>query len=177
MSQNGISIRHNMKSLLLGTFEEIYAEHYKDMFRVASRMIADHDTVSDILQEIFIDLYKKLDNGYEVHHPRRWLYRATCNKCVDVYRKGRNFQNIDSALNRLETAESMDQDETRTMIDQALSKLKPKERSLAVLYSEGLSYKEIAAATGIRFSSIGKMLSRTFKKIERECKKLGYEMY
>ncbi len=47
---------------------------------------------------------------------------------------------------------------------------------LAVLYSEGLSYKELAQATGINLSSVGKMLSRTLKKLGEELKDQGYEL-
>jgi RNA polymerase sigma-70 factor (ECF subfamily) len=59
----------------------------------------------------------------------------------------------------------------------ALVKLKPRDRMLAVLYSEGLSYKEMAEATGIRFASVGKLLSRTLEKIEMNFKDQGYELY
>ena len=48
---------------------------------------------------------------------------------------------------------------------------------LVVLYSEGLSYKEIAKASGVRFSSIGKMLSRILKKLETELKSHRYDLF
>jgi len=59
----------------------------------------------------------------------------------------------------------------------AFSKLKPEEKLLATVYSEGLSYKEISEVTGIKFSSVGKTLSRTLKKMEIELKKQKYELY
>ena len=70
-----------------------------------------------------------------------------------------------------------DINEMKTVILQALSKLNPQEKALAVLYSEGLSYQEMASVTGIKFSSIGKTLSRTLIKLEQELKKHRYEMY
>ena len=67
--------------------------------------------------------------------------------------------------------------ETEVMIRKALSNLKPQERILAVLYSEGFSYKEMAELTDIKFSSIGKMLSRTLGKLKEQLKKQNCELY
>jgi DNA-directed RNA polymerase specialized sigma24 family protein len=62
-------------------------------------------------------------------------------------------------------------------MDLAISKLKPQEKILAAFYSEGLSYKELAEVTGIRYSSMGKVISRTLKKIEKELRNQHYELY
>jgi len=58
-----------------------------------------------------------------------------------------------------------------------MEKLKPQERFLVILYSEGLSYKEMAEVTEMKYSSVGKTLSRTLKKIEKELKYQYDELY
>ena len=147
------------------------------MFRVAKKMVGDSDDVSDIVQEVFICLLDKLKNGHVIHHPQSWLYRTTCNKCVDYFRQQKRLQNIES-LKDYHTEDGFEgEQEIRAVINNAISKLKPQEKILAVLYSEGLSYKEIANATGIKFSSVGKTISRTLKKLERELKNQKYELY
>ena len=65
----------------------------------------------------------------------------------------------------------------KVALNKALDRLKPDERFLVVLYSEGLSYKEMAEVTEIKFSSIGKTLSRILKKIEIELKSQCDELY
>ncbi len=146
------------------------------MFRVARKMLGDHDAVPDILQEIFMDLYGKLNNGHEIHNPKSWLYKATCNKCVDNLRKRKRYQSIESVYDLKTETETAEKQDMKGIINLAMCMLKPKEKSLVVLYSEGLTYKEIAESTGIRFTSVGKMLSRTLKKMENEFKKMGYEL-
>lgn len=140
-------------------------------------MVGDSDDVSDIVQEVFIYLFDKLKNGNVIHHPKSWLYRATFNKCIDNYRKQKRFQSIDTIQDYKSENEPLEKQEASTIINLALLKLRPQEKMLAVLYSEGLSYKEIAEATGIKYSSIGKMLSRTLKKLEKEFKIHQYELY
>ena len=65
----------------------------------------------------------------------------------------------------------------RKIIQQALSQLSPQDRQLAVLYSEGFSYKEMSELVGIRFSSVGKTLSRVINKLHGILTSNGYETF
>ena len=161
----------------MNTFQEIYTENYKTMYRVASRMVGDSEDVSDIIQEIFIDFFNKTSNGNIIHHPKSWLFRATINKCIDNQRSRKRFQNLDSLGEYKSEVGIVENQEMKDAISLAVSKLNPQEKILATVYSEGLSYKEIAEVTGIKFSSIGKMLSRTLKKMEKELKNQRYDLY
>jgi RNA polymerase sigma-70 factor, ECF subfamily len=161
----------------LGTFEDIYAGNYLKMFRIARKMVGDRDIASDIVQDVFICLFDKLNTGSAILHPNSWLYRATINKCMDDLRKRKRFQAIESVNEPAADDKANDNRETSAIIDRALSKLKPKEKSMVVLYSEGIPYKGIAEATGIRFSSIGKTLQRTLEKLEKDLKNQRYELY
>jgi RNA polymerase sigma factor (sigma-70 family) len=161
----------------LNTFEEIYTENYKTMHRVAKKMVGNNDDVSDIVQEIFIDFFNKINNGNVIHSPKSWLYKATINKCVDNLRKRKKFQTTDSLVACKIEEEIIENQDLKTAIYIAISKLKPQEKILATFYSEGLSYKELAEVTGIRYSSIGKVLSRTLKKMEKELRDQHYELY
>lgn len=161
----------------MNTFDEIYADNYKTMFRVAKKMVGNCDDASDIVQDVFIYLFDKLNSGSQVHHPKSWLYRATTNKCYDNLRRQTRFQSLETLCDRKNEDENMETQEMKAAINFVLSKLNPQEKVLAVLYSEGLSYKELAETTGIKFTSIGKMLSRTLKKLEREFKDQHYELY
>ena len=161
----------------MNTFEKLYAENYKTIFCVAKKMVNDRDAVSDIVQEVFIYLFNRLNKGHVIHHPQSWLYKATYNKCIDYFRQQKNFQSIESIKDNIIAGDQKEETDIKATINFALSKLKPQEKLLAVLYSEGLSYKEIAEVTDIKFSSIGKMLSRTLKKLEDELKNQKYELY
>ena len=181
MSQKGIDLRLTInnisKTTFLNTFDEIYADNYKTMFRVAKKMVGNYDDASDIVQEVFIYLFDKLNNGNQILHPKSWLYRATTNKCYDNLRRQKRFQSIEILSDHKNEDENIATQEMKAAINFMLSKLNPQEKVLAVLYSEGLSYKELSETTGIKFTSIGKMLSRALKKLEKEFKYQHYELY
>jgi RNA polymerase sigma-70 factor (ECF subfamily) len=102
---------------------------------------------------------------------------VTVNRCIDFIKKHPKLEKIELFSNLKDEDNSPEINENLSLIRFALSKLKKDESVLAILYSEGLSYKEIAEITGIRFSSVGKTLSRTLKKLGNELKKYQYELY
>ncbi len=159
------------------SFEEIYQEHNATMIRAASKMVDDSDVVSDIVQEVFIYLHEKLSEGKKILHMRSWLYKATFNKCVDHLRNRKSFVNIESIKNVRIEQETRIGNYEKTILIRALNELEDKEKILVVGYSEGLSYRELADLTGIKFTSIGKTLFRTLFKLKVKLKKKKYEMF
>ena len=146
------------------------------MYGTARKMIGDTDDVDDIVQEVFLQFFNNLRNGMVIMHPKSWLYKVTLNKSVDHIRRRKRFLNLGEAKEKA-SVENPAEEMHYKAIHAAVQKLKPRERMLVVLYSEDLSYREIADASGIKFTSVGKMLSRTLKKLEKEMKNQGYEMY
>lgn len=161
----------------LDKFEDIYKDNYKAMFCVAKKMVFDVDAVRDILQDVFLYFFEKQKIRHEIRQAKSWLIRATINKCVDYLKQRKNNQPLEK-MDLLQTDDNyFEKQETELLIRNALSNLKPQERILAVLYSEGFSYKEMAELTDIKFSSIGKMLSRTLGKLKEQLKKQNCELY
>jgi len=161
----------------LKTFEEIYAENYTRLYRVAVKMVGDKENASDIVQEVFIGLYERLSGGTAVLYLNTWLYRATLNKCFDCVNRQKKYSTLDSMPEGSAENDSIEKREKKVIIRKALSRLEPGERALLILYSEGFSYKEISDSTGIRFSSVGKTLARTLEKMENQLKVQRHELY
>jgi len=160
----------------LKNFKEIYTDNYKVVFRLALKTINDNDIVSDIVQETFILLYENMQSGKVISYPKTWLYRVTLNKCFDYIKH--NKKNIKVELTSNIPSENDSRENIKSnLINTALSKLKPEEKSLVILYSEGLSYKELSEITGIKFTSIGKTLSRILQKLRTELKNKEYELF
>jgi RNA polymerase sigma factor (sigma-70 family) len=161
----------------LNQFNQLYSDNYRLIYNVVRKMIPDRDEVSDIVQEVFIHLYQDLEKEKKIEYPRSWLYKVAVNRCIDCTKMRPKYEKIESASYLNDEDNSVETHEKQAIIKNALNQLKTDERVLAILYSEGLSYKEMAEITGIRFTSIGKTLSRTLTKLGDELKKLKYELY
>jgi len=57
-------------------FENTYKENYPKLFRIASKMVNDEDVASDIVQEIFVCFFEKMQKRAVILHPQSWLVRA-----------------------------------------------------------------------------------------------------
>ena len=138
------------------------------MFSVARKMVIDKDAACDIVQDVFVYYYERLQKGYVVERPQNWLLRATVNKCIDYSAAQKAFVNLDSLAPEEEQQEDVsDKNRKEAIVRKALMQLKSQdEMQLVLLYSEGYSYKEMAEITGIKFTSVGKTLSRTLKKLK-----------
>ena len=158
-------------------FESTYHQYYPMLWAVAMKLLADEDTVADVLQDVFEAYFSQSQKG-QIRQPKSWLFRVTLNKCADNTAYNKRLTDM-SALNTLEdkTGNPDSKYDDRKMVQQALSQLPPKERQLAVLYSEGFSYKEMSEIMDIRFSSVGKTLSRVINKLYDILKSNGYETF
>jgi RNA polymerase sigma-70 factor, ECF subfamily len=165
------------KQIRLKTFEEIYADNYTRLYRLAVRMVDDRESASDIVQEVFMTLYEKLSGGTSVMYLNTWLYRVTINKCMDFLNGRKRYHSIEEIEDIPADEISPESTDKQRFVRLALARMKPTERVLLVMYSEGFSYKEISDSTGIRFTSVGKTLARSLVKMEQQLKSQGYETY
>src|SRR3984893_11407416 len=73
-------------------FNEVVLVYRKRILGTITRLIARHEDVEDVAQEVFLRLYFSLDQlrTPEVFEP--WLYRLTVNAAFDYLRKQRRRQ-------------------------------------------------------------------------------------
>jgi RNA polymerase sigma-70 factor (ECF subfamily) len=161
----------------LNSFDKIYNENYLLLYRLACKMVKDTDVAADIVQEVFIYLYEKMQKGYQVNYLRSWLSKAIYNRSIDYLCKPKGNVNLKSLNISNSENISLENEETKQAITNALETLGSNEKLLAILYSEGFSYKEMADISGIKLSSIGKTLSRTLIKLKKELTTQGHELY
>lgn len=68
-------------------FREILEMHYQFAFRVAFKILLDEEETKDVLQDVFIKVWQKLDQ-YDLNQKfSTWLYKIVVNQCYDVLRK------------------------------------------------------------------------------------------
>jgi len=144
LSQNHISNRLITKRSDLNNFESTYRENYPKMFSVAIKMVNEKDVTRDIVQEVFVYYFEKLQNGHTVHHPQSWLVRATINECVDYLKRRKKHIPLSAVSSWAAEEELFEIQRPDGVLKQAIAELKPLEMKLIILYSEGYSYKEIA---------------------------------
>jgi RNA polymerase sigma-70 factor (ECF subfamily) len=141
-------------------FHAFYAETAPALHRYARRVSGDASVADDVLQESYLRLLQADITVTSSPELRGYLFRIATNLLNDHFRSARRFD--PSAAGEGADALCADPALDRAAdLRRGLRRLQPRERQLLWLaYAEGSTHREIAAATGLRPSSIRTLLFR-----------------
>ena len=136
-------------------------------------MVIDHDESDDLLQEVFIKVWKNIDKFRGDSNLYTWLYKIASNECLNHLNKKKkrffiSFQDTKSELvNKLSNSSYIEADEIQLKLQKALLKLPDKQRLVFNMkYFEDMKYEEIAEITDTSVGSLKASYHLAVKKIE-----------
>ena len=159
-------------------FALAFEEHRPTVFAVATRLVGP-DEADDVTMETFLRAWRAIGRFNGRSSLKSWLYRIAYNCAIDAIRKRKRNREVypdtgeqgESTLERMvdqdaeQPSEQLELDELGSQLNSALQRLSEAHRTALLLrYSDGLSYGEIAAATGV---ALGTVMSRLFNAKRR----------
>jgi len=162
----------------LEAFNRLVLAYQGLVYNVAYRILGDSEAAADATQEAFLSAFQAIGK-FRGGSFRAWLLRIVSNACYDQlrHRKRRPTTSLDAmpinpehisilADDGLSPEEYAIRQELNRAIQAGLQTLPPEQRLVLVLSDiEGLSYKEIAAATGVSLGTVKSRLSRGRAKL------------
>jgi RNA polymerase sigma factor (sigma-70 family) len=139
------------------------------------KRVADSSEAEDILQDVFYELVEASRMMRPIEQVSAWLFRVARNKIIDFFRKKRPEATINEPVAAAEDSEPLTLEDllpssdegpeaafARSVLleemEEALQELPEEQREVFVAHElEGLSFKEIAARTGV---GVNTLLSR-----------------
>lgn len=156
----------------LDAFNRIVELYQGQVYNVAYRMVGSQATAEDVAQEVFISAYRHV-NDYRGGSFKSWLLRITTNACYNHLRATQrqrstsleDLQEVDPSWQPKSPAEAPEEHALRMelahFINEAFLVLTADQRATIILSDiEGLSYEEIAKATGTSLGTVKSRLSR-----------------
>jgi RNA polymerase sigma-70 factor, ECF subfamily len=146
-------------------FETLYRSHAARIYALASRMAGSAEEGEDLLQEIFLQAFRKLGSFKGDAALGTWLYRLALNHCLDFVRSrqtrmGKVTETLD-AERSFEPPARRDTPIARIDLDRAIERLPAGCREAFVLHDvEGFDHKEVGELLGI---AEGTSKSQVFK--------------
>jgi RNA polymerase sigma factor (sigma-70 family) len=146
-------------------FVEVFDAQFAQLFRVLDRLSGDPELAADLTQDAFVRLYRR---GAMPDTPRAWLLTVAMNLLRNA-KTGRSRRLRLLTITRGEAAHSdpppapdaaVESSESVARARATIDRLSERERRLLLLSVEGFSYREIAAAAGVRESSVGRFIAR-----------------
>ncbi len=68
-------------------FNWVYERYYPKMFRLAMKYLKDETEAQDVVQDVFITLYERINDFRQESTLDTWLYRVCVNACLMRMRK------------------------------------------------------------------------------------------
>jgi RNA polymerase sigma-70 factor, ECF subfamily len=86
MEKNNINPIVSPFNLSEKDFEALMNDYEKELRYLAYKYVRDWIIVEDIMQEVFIKIFLKLDSFEQRSSIKSWLYTITYNQCIDYFR-------------------------------------------------------------------------------------------
>jgi RNA polymerase sigma-70 factor (ECF subfamily) len=151
---------------------EIYKER---VYWHVRRMLIDHDDTDDVVQEVFIKVWKNIRKFKGDSEIYTWIYRIATNESIAFLKKKRrrallSRQGFDERMmNRLDNEAFFTEDQNAIRFQRALLSLPDKQRLVFNMkYFDGLKYDKISEITGISTGGLKASYHHAVQKIKKE---------
>lgn len=133
-----------------GAFDVLFGLAWKPAYWAAYRVLKDRDRAEDVAQDcclrVFLNLHDLAGNVSDQHHFLNWVHRVALRRAIDDLRRSGRFvrQGIEPVEPPLDPVS--DRNVTTLALKECMKRLSADQRAAFVLWSEGYTEKEIAAA-------------------------------
>lgn len=162
-----------MKETDIQYFDKLVSKYSNTVYRVALSYVKDKMTAEDIMQNVFLRLFKKNPSFESGEHEKAWLIKV-CANCSKSY-LGKSYHKKETLFAGNEIFSGAEnggmEDESGLGVYNAVMDLKPAQRlCIHLYYYESYTVPEIAALTGMNISTVKSHMRRAREALK---KKLG----
>ena len=153
-------------------FELLVRQQKRTIYTVCYMFSRNKAEIDDLFQEILIRLWNGFDNYEGRSTTQTWIYRVALNTAINQDKKERRRIETVPLTVDIDPYEADDPktQQIRELYDR-ISRLDLIDRSLILLWLEGVSYDEIGAIIGITPNNVGVRLARIKEKLVKMSKK------
>jgi RNA polymerase sigma-70 factor (ECF subfamily) len=160
-----------MVTAIPAAFEQLFRSEYARVVRIAYRVTGDQGEAEDVAQDVFIGFYRA--HPADAPYAAPWLHRAAAHTALNAVRSRtrRTAREERDAAGRETVADPEDtalERERAREVRAVLARMPRGAAELLALRYSGLSYSEVAAATGTKIDQVGTRLRRAHDAFRRE---------
>jgi RNA polymerase sigma-70 factor (ECF subfamily) len=166
-------------------YEELIARFQQPVYTLALRLLDDQSEACDVVQEVFLKVFRNIGSFRGQSTLKTWIYRITVNEAHNARRwffrhrrreveldtdpeENRNWKEIIPDRSRSPFDVTLDR-EQHVMIEAALEKINPIFREAVVLRDiADLAYEEIAEVLGVSLGTVKSRILRGREALREE---------
>jgi RNA polymerase sigma-70 factor (ECF subfamily) len=157
-------------------FQNYFEEFYQPLCRFASGYVSDRDSVEDIVQQVFVNLWAQRENINTAEPIKSYLFTSVRNRCLNHIRDRKKYNSyfLDVELELeipVSDRDMFSEAEIERRVAEALSKLPEKCKEVFLLCrNDNLKYKEVAEKLDISVKTVEAQMSKALKILRLELK-------
>ena len=174
------------------SFEELISRYETKVHNLAMRLTRNAEDAEEVLQDVFVTVYRKIEGFEGKAKFSSWLYRITVNAAFMKLRKRKQDQSVslDDMLPHLQNKAVTQKNafgahsdslainnEIRTSLEGAINRLPEDYRAVFILRDiDGLSNKEVGEILGLSIPAVKSRLHRSRLMLRKRLRRF-YEDY
>ncbi|MBS1742572.1 MAG: sigma-70 family RNA polymerase sigma factor [Bacteroidetes bacterium] len=154
-------------------FTRIIKKYQEKLYWHIRRLVIDHEDANDVLQNMFIKVWKSLENFREDSQLYTWLYRIATNECLTFLQQQKKKRSVslsdeESFLsNKLQADKDYDGNKVEWKLQLAIQQLPEKQRTVFNLrYFDEMPYEEMSRVLETSEGALKASYHHAVKKIE-----------
>ena len=154
-------------------FTAIIKKYQEKLYWHIRRMVVEHEDANDILQNMFIKVWKGLENFREDSQLYTWMYRIATNECLTFIeqqkkKKTISLSNEETGLsNQLKAEKNFDINKAEWKLQMAMQQLPEKQKAVFNLrYYDEMPYDEMSRVLETSEGALKASYHHAVKKIE-----------
>jgi len=154
-------------------YTSIVRKYQEKLYWHIRRIVVDHDDTNDVLQNVFIKVWKGLENFREDSRLYTWLYRIASNESLTFLeqqkkRQAVSFNDIQEGLSeRLKADKDFDPSKIEWKLQLAIQQLPEKQRLVFTLrYYDEMPYEDMSKILETSEGALKASYHHAAKKIE-----------
>jgi RNA polymerase sigma-70 factor, ECF subfamily len=166
-------------------YEALTAEYQQPVYNLVSRLLNDPSDACDIVQEVFIKVFRKIGAFRGESSLKTWIYRIAVNEAYNYKRWFSRHRKQEVGLENDDEGsfnysqkladparspfDSVSDVEQHALVETALARLNPSFRTAVVLRDiEELSYEEIAEVLQVALGTVKSRIQRGREALRKE---------
>lgn len=183
LSEEDARLLRGLRAGIESAYEELLTRYQQPIYGIVYRLLGDQNDACDVVQEIFLKVFRSVHSFKERSSLRTWIYRIAVNEAHNHRRWFSRHRKREVAIDRedgeygtFEIATdpgpspfdvALDR-ETHVLIERALEEISPVFRTVVILRDiEGLGYEEIADILQISLGTVKSRILRGREALRR----------
>ncbi len=155
------------------SFTRLVKKYQERLYWHIRRMVVDHEDANDILQNVFIKVWKNLGEFREESNLYTWLYRIGTNEALTWIEQQKRraatsiSDNEDILAERLQAQKDFNPNKIEWKLQQAIQSLPEKQRVVFNLrYYDEMAYEDMSGVLGTSVGALKASYHHAVKKIQ-----------